>query len=50
LFVAGARRYPLRQDPWHQTSTLAYGIAGTAPTKAIALANTNRPNGLGDDG
>ncbi|MCK1585011.1 IS110 family transposase [Bradyrhizobium sp. 168] len=31
LFTAGARRDPLRQDPWHEPSALAHCVVGTAP-------------------
>jgi len=32
----------LSQDPWHQTSALAYGIVGAASTKVVAIAFANK--------
>ena len=48
----GAFCHPLRQDPWHQTSALAYGLAGAAANQGCGYRarQQNRANGLGHDG
>ena len=53
LFMAGALgRHPLCQDPWHQASALAYGIAGAAADQGRRdrACQQDRANGLGHDG
>jgi transposase len=47
-----ARRNPLRQDPWHQTSALAHGLAGAAADQGCGYCACQqaRANGLGHDG
>jgi len=44
--------HPLRQDPWHQTSALAHGVAGTASDKGCrnSARQQDCANGLGHDG
>ena len=48
----GARRHPLRRDPWHQTSALAHGLAGAAADEGCCYRarQQDRANGLGHDG
>src|SRR6266481_5660858 len=47
-----ARRHPLRQDPWHQTSALAHGLVGAAADQGCGYRarQQDRANGLGHDG
>jgi transposase len=47
-----ARRYPLCQDPWHQTSALAHGLAGAAADQGCCYraGEQDCANGLGHDG
>src|SRR5262249_62051003 len=47
-----AGRYPLCQDPWHQTSALAYGIVGAAADQGRRdrARQQDRKNGVGHDG
>ena len=47
-----ARRYPLRQDPWHQASALAEGIAGAEANEGRChrARQQDRTDGLGHDG
>jgi Putative member of DMT superfamily (DUF486) len=44
--------HPLRQDPWHQTSALAYGLAGKEADQGCGYraCQQNRADGLGHDG
>jgi len=48
-----AVKFPFpRQDPWHQTSALAHGLAGETADEGCGYRarQQNRPNGLGHDG
>ena len=46
-----ARRHPLCQDPWHQASALACGVAGSAANKSRrhSARQQDRPNRVGHD-
>ncbi len=48
----GTRRDPLCQDPWHQASALAYGIAGAEADQGRRhrARQQDRTHGLGHDG
>jgi hypothetical protein len=43
---------PAAEDPWHQTSALAYGIAGAAANEGRRdrARQQDRKNGVGHDG
>src|SRR5262245_36796344 len=47
-----AGRHPLCQDPWHQTSTLAYSIVGATAYQGRCdrARQQDRKNGVGHDG
>ena len=47
-----AGRHPLCQDPWHQTSALAHGIAGPAANEGRRdrARQQDREDGVGHDG
>jgi Protein of unknown function (DUF3300) len=47
-----ARRHPLRQNPWHQASALAYSVADAATHKGRChrACQQDRKNGVGDHG
>ena len=52
LFTAGAGAHPLCQDPWHQASALARGVAGSPANQGRRdrACQQDRQNGLGHDG
>jgi hypothetical protein len=52
LFTAGALAVTLCQDPWHQTSALAHGIAGPAANEGRRdrARQQDREDGVGHDG